>query len=123
MPAIQPGTRPYGRAKGTPNKRTIMGREFAEKLVKDPEYLANVEARAKAGKLHPGVEAMLWYYAMGKPRETLELSGSVGTKDVREMSTDDLLAELEAHQRHTAELLTSHHVQTAQTPTEPPDGD
>jgi hypothetical protein len=85
-----------------------MGREFAERLCNDPEYLAGVEQRAKAGKLPPGVEMMLWYFAHGKPREHLELSGSIGTRDVATMSTDELLAELEQHQRTTAQLLAEH---------------
>ena len=57
-----------GRPRGGLNKTTLAGREFAGKLVQRSEYLANVEARAKAGKLHPGVEAMLWYYAHGQAK-------------------------------------------------------
>ena len=98
-----------GRARGTPNKRTVYGREFAERLCKDSDYLASVEARAKAGKLPPGVEVMLWYYAHGKPRESLELSGNIGSgRDVSQMSTAELLAELEQHQLATAEFLSQH---------------
>lgn len=88
-----------------------MGREFAERLCNDADYLASVEARAKAGKLPPGVEIMLWHYAHGRPKEQLELSGSIGTCDVRQMSDDELLAELEQHQRTTATLLAQHHGQ------------
>ena len=85
-----------------------MGREFAERLCNDPEYLASIEARAKAGKLPPGVEIMLWHYAHGRPKVQLELSGSVNGRDVATMSTDELLAELEQHQLATATLLTQH---------------
>jgi len=105
-----------GRVKGTPNKATVAGREFAEKLVTDPDYLASVEARAKAGKLPAGVEIMLWHYAHGRPKELLELSGSIGTRDVATMSTDELLAELEAHQLATAALLTAERHGTRATP-------
>jgi hypothetical protein len=100
-----------GRARGTPNRRTVHGREFAERLCNDAEYLANLEARAKAGRLPPGVEILLWHYAHGRPKEVLELSGSIGTRDVATMSTEELLAELEQHQRTTALLLTEHHGQ------------
>ena len=98
-----------GRAKGTPNKSTLAGREFAQRLVNDPDYLASVEARAKAGKLQPGIEQMIWYYAIGKPRESLELSGNIGSgRDVSQMSTAELLDELERNQVATAEFLTQH---------------
>lgn len=100
-----------GRAKGTLNKATLVGRAFAERLVNDPDYLASVEARAKAGKLQPGIEQMIWYYALGKPRESLELSGSVSGRDVTQMSTDELLAEMEAHHAATAAFLASQHHQ------------
>ena len=98
-----------GRAKGTLNKATLAGREFAERLVNDPEYLASVVARAKAGKLQPGIEQMIWYYALGKPRESVELSGNIGSaRDVTTMSTTELLDELERNQVATAEFLTQH---------------
>lgn len=107
-----------GRQKGVPNRRSAQGREFAEKLCGDPEYLAGVETRAKAGKLHPGFEGLLWAYAYGRPRQSLELSGSIGSgRDVSQMSTAELLTELEQHHRHTAEFLTQHHSQ------QPPQGD
>ena len=98
-----------GRAKGTLNKATLVGRAFAERLVNDPDYLASVEARAKAGKLQPGIEQMIWYYAIGKPRESLELSGNIGSgRDVATMSTAELLDELEQHQLATAAFLSQH---------------
>ena len=40
-----------------------------------------------------------------------EVSGSLGTRDVRDMSTEELLSELERHQHATALLLTEHHGQ------------
>ena len=100
-----------GREKFTPNKRTVMGREFAERLVNDPEYIASVEARAKAGKLPPGVEVMLWYYALGKPKEQLEVSGSVSGRDVSTMDTSELLQELQAHHTATGQFLAQHAAQ------------
>jgi hypothetical protein len=100
-----------GRARGTPNLATTAGRELAARLVNDRAYRESLRERLLAGRLHPAVEQMLWYYAMGKPKESLELSGSIGTRDVRELSTEELLAELEQHQRTTALLLTEHHGQ------------
>jgi hypothetical protein len=97
-----------GRVKGTPNRSTVAGRAFAEQLVNDPVYRENLRERLFAGRVHPGVEQMLWYYAHGKPKEQLELSGSVSTRDVSTMSDAELLAELEAHYVATAAFLASH---------------
>ena len=99
-----------GRQKGTPNKHTVQGREFAQKVVTDPAYLASVEARAKAGKLPPGIESMLWYYAHGKPRETVDIT-SVSTRNVDEMDTSELLQELHAHHTATGQFLAQHAAQ------------
>lgn len=67
-----------GRAKGTPNKATVEVREVARRLVEDPEYQDRFKRRLLAGELAPGVEQMLWAYAYGKPKETIELQGNGG---------------------------------------------
>jgi hypothetical protein len=100
-----------GRPKGGLNKSTLEGRAFAQQLVNDPEYRTTLRERLLAGKLPPGVESMLWFYAIGKPKEEVELSTSVGTRDVASMSDDELVAELEAHHRATAAFLASQHHQ------------
>ena len=100
-----------GRQKGTPNKSTLEGRAFARQLVDDPIYRQNLRERLLAGKVPAGVEVMLWYYAHGKPRETLELTAMVGTRDVSTMDTSELLHELEAHHAATAQFLAQHHGQ------------
>src|SRR5688572_16922403 len=94
-----------GRARGTPNRATVEGREFAMLLVNDPVYRANLRERLVAGRLPPGIEVMLWYYAHGKPRETVELTAMVGTRDVSTMDTAELLQELQAHHDATAAFL------------------
>ncbi len=63
-----------GRPKGTPNKATVAVREAARAIVEDPDYRAGFVARAMAGTLAPPLEAMLWHYAYGKPKETAEVS-------------------------------------------------
>jgi len=100
-----------GRPKGGLNKSTLAGRQFAEQLVNDPVYRRNLRERLLAGKVPPGVESMLWYYAHGKPRETLELTAMVGTRDVSTMDTSELLQELQAHHTATAVFLASQHHQ------------
>jgi hypothetical protein len=96
-----------GRQKGTLNRATVQGREFAVNLVSDDAYLASVETRAKAGKLSPGLEALLWYYAFGKPCESLGLSGSVNRRDLSTMDTNALLQELREHHVAAATFLAS----------------
>ena len=67
-----------GRQKGTCNKTTLEVREFARSLLETPTYKASLIARLEAGILSPAVESMLWHYAHGKPRETVELTGADG---------------------------------------------
>ena len=62
-----------GRKKGTPNKATTEVAAFCRSIVLDPHYLRTFAARAKAGKLPPNLEAMLWHYSYGKPREHVTL--------------------------------------------------
>jgi hypothetical protein len=67
-----------GRAKGTPNKATVEVKEAARLLVDDPEYRKTLKERLLAGTAGPGVETMLWHYAYGKPKESVELTGKDG---------------------------------------------
>ena len=84
------GRKTGGRRKGTPNKVTAEARAVCAAILDDPTYRTNLTARARAGTLAPAVEAMLWHYAFGKPRESLEVTvGPAG--DLSELSTEDLL--------------------------------
>lgn len=68
-----------GRPKGTPNRATTEAKEVCSALVDDPEYLEALRTRLLSGTLAPGVEALLWHYAKGKPREIVEhQAASVG---------------------------------------------
>jgi|SRR5579862_1184383 len=82
-----------GRKKGTPNKVTLQAREAAAEIIDDPEYRANLKARAIAGDLAPGLEQMLWAHAKGAPPTRVEV-GTPG--DFSQMSDAELRAELEA---------------------------
>jgi hypothetical protein len=66
------GRKTGGRQKGTPNKATAEAKAAALKILADPLYWAKLLERAQEGKLHPGVEVMLWHYAHGKPTEHIE---------------------------------------------------
>ena len=54
-------------------------RAAALKLVSDPEYQAELRARLLMGTCSPAVETMLWGYVLGKPKETLDISGETRT--------------------------------------------
>jgi len=71
-----------GRKPGVPNKATTEAKEFAAAILGDPRYVKKLRARAFAGKLHPSVETMLWYYRSGKPKERVEHSGRVSLIDL-----------------------------------------
>lgn len=69
------GRKTGGRARGTPNRVTAEVRQACGEIVDDPAYRSHLLERARAGKLAPGVECMLWYYAKGKPREEVAVNG------------------------------------------------
>ncbi len=72
--AGQPGP---GRKKGTSNKVTAEAKAVCAAIVDDPTYRKKLIARAKAGELPPAIEAMLWHYAFGKPKEQVEHAGGI----------------------------------------------
>jgi hypothetical protein len=60
-----------GRQKGTPNKATREIREAARSLLEDKPYLDALKTRLKEGTAG-AVEPLLYHYAYGKPKETIE---------------------------------------------------
>jgi hypothetical protein len=66
-----------GRPKGTPNRVTRDAREFFVDIVNNPDYRQSLERRARAGKLAPAVECMLWFYAYGKPVQPVQQASAV----------------------------------------------
>lgn len=85
---------PLGRPAGIPNKVTLEVREAASHLVDDPEYREALKERLIAGRCHAAVETMLWYYAKGKPKETIALEGGASPVrvDLSALSLDELLS-------------------------------
>ena len=71
------GRKTGGRRKGTSNKVTVEARAVCAAIVDDPTYRKTLVARAKAGELSPAIEAMLWHYACGKPKEQVEHAGGI----------------------------------------------
>ena len=71
------GRKTGGRRKGTSNKVTAEAKAVCAAIVDDPAYRKKLIARAKAGELAPAIEAMLWHYAYGKPKEQVEHAGGI----------------------------------------------
>ena len=87
------GHAPYigpGRPKGSLNQRTLEAKALARGLLNDPTYRKNLQADLKNRKVEASIEAMLWHYAYGKPKEHIELNWNL------EKLTDTELDQLEA---------------------------
>jgi hypothetical protein len=64
-----------GRPKGKPNKATEEVKALAASFVDDPDYRKKLLGDWKKRKVHPSIEAMIWHYAKGKPKDSLEITG------------------------------------------------
>ena len=73
---------PKGRPKGALNQVTVEVRELAQRLLHDARSRAGLEERLHGGKVAPAVECMLWHYAYGKPKETVQLQNPDGSSVV-----------------------------------------
>ena len=67
-----------GRPKGARNKSAGEAQKLCLRLVSDPDYRKRIKQRLVTGGLPPGIEAMLWHYAYGKPIEQVEFGGMDG---------------------------------------------
>jgi hypothetical protein len=52
--------------------------------------------RLLAGKLPPVLEAMLWYYAKGKPKETIDVNSAVALAGLSDEELQARIHELSA---------------------------
>ncbi len=66
----QPARPGPGRPKGAENKRTKEARELARKLATDTTYQKPLLQRLRAGEAG-SMEPTLWYYAFGKPKDSV----------------------------------------------------
>jgi hypothetical protein len=98
------GQKTGGRVKGTPNKRTQEIQALARSILEQPAYLAMLTQRACAGTLPPAVETMLFYYAYGKPKDSIEHRGTLTYRvaQLQAMSDAQLLALLAARNGQSA---------------------
>lgn len=67
-----------GRKKGTRNKNTRDAEAVCRKLIEDKGYRKSFKDRLHAGTLPGSLEAMLFHYAYGKPKERVEVTGVNG---------------------------------------------
>jgi hypothetical protein len=66
----------------------------------------------RARTVQPAIESLMWHYAKGKPKDVVEITGSLDVtaraaqiaEDVRNM-TDEELAEYDALERHQEAIL------------------
>jgi hypothetical protein len=65
-----------GRPPGVPNKASSEIKEAARSIVEDAEYVESLKRRVKAGRA-PHMETLLFHYAYGKPKETVDLNANV----------------------------------------------
>jgi len=65
-----------------------VGFEFANLLINDKTYRANLKERLQSGTIPAMLEKRLWDYAMGKPAEKIEVEFS---KDALEDKTPEQL--------------------------------
>ena len=86
-----------GRPKGVPNKASAEIREAARRLLEDEAYQRGLSVRLIKGRA-PHMETLLYHYAYGKPKETMDLQVSdvslLSDEELRERAAG-LLARLE----------------------------
>ena len=75
----QPKPEGSGRKKGQTCQRVVETREFCRGVVDDPTYRAGLRQRLREGTASPAIEQLVWFYAVGKPPDKLELSGPGGS--------------------------------------------
>ena len=87
---FQKGDPRAGRPKGRKNNATLEVKELARRMVENEAYQRRLQARMVKGKIPPAVETMLWYYAYGKPRERVEVTGEGGAPVAFTLKLDDV---------------------------------
>ncbi len=72
-----PRTPGSGRKKGTPNKKTVALRELMAALAGDVFYQEKLREDFRRRRVHPAVELRVWEYAVGSPKQQIEVSADV----------------------------------------------
>jgi hypothetical protein len=66
-----------GRPKGMPNPVSVEARELVRQMVNDAQYQARLRRDFALRKLHPTIESLVWAYAIGKPRQDIQVTGNI----------------------------------------------
>ncbi len=103
-----------GRKKGSKNKATVEVKEMARRLIEDPAYQAQLRERLLKGTLPGNMEALLWAYGYGKPRDTVDLNVSA------ERKTLIIVPHLNVPQPEEEKSLTTEAASTLTLRAEPP---
>jgi len=66
-----------GWPKGQPAKVSVDARQLVSELVNDPVYQHRLRGDFRARKLHPTIEALVWAYYIGKPRQPVDIDARI----------------------------------------------
>ena len=98
-----------GVKKGYVKPVCIEARALATEMVHNADYQTRLRRDFALRRLHPTIESLVWAYAIGKPRQDIQLSGSVDVTAKWEAEKAILLqldvTELEALQADSQALI------------------
>ena len=66
-----------GRRKGTRNRRTVAAAALASELMNDVGYQYRFRRDFTRRRVHPSIETLIWHYVAGKPKESIQMTGSI----------------------------------------------
>jgi hypothetical protein len=78
-----------GRPKGSVNFRTRQVQTFCRSVCEDPLYRQDIVDRARSGNLG-AMEAVIWAYAYGRPKESIDLHIGPIEEDLSSLSAGEL---------------------------------
>ena len=90
-PRGTPRTPGSGRKRGTPNRKTVELRQLMGALAGDVDYQERFSRAFRRRRLHPSTEKRVWEYAIGKPKEQIEMSATL-SMDARLAAERELFA-------------------------------
>lgn len=94
----EPRTPGSGRKKGTPNRVIVAARQLCTDLVNSAEYQHRLRRDFTRRHVHPSIEALIWAYAEGKPKESLQVSGSLDVTNRLQIERNLIRETLDIHE-------------------------
>lgn len=94
----EPRTPGSGRKKGTKNHVIVAAREFCSQLVESADYQHRLRRDFTRRHVHPSMEALVWAYHLGKPRESVQVSGSLDVTTRLQAERDLIRETLDIHE-------------------------